>query len=328
MSFPSLRDFIGFLCALIMTWAGAAQAQQYPSRPIRLIVPFAAGGTSDILARIVGDRLSTSLGQPVIIENRVGAGGTIGTEAIAKAAPDGYTLGMGTVSTLNVNPIVYRAMGFSVQKDLAPVTNIAAAPLVLVVGPGAQVQSIEQLVAAAKAAPNRYTYGSPGVGSLGHFTGEYFKLLTRAAGILHAPYKGSSSVVNDLLGGQLDLTFDYLPSVLPHIAGGKLRALAVAAPKRLESLPGVPTFAEAGYPQLNEMSSWVGLVVPSRTPPAIVNRLQAELKLAMERPEFVEKIKQAGAFPVVNSASEFAEQIRLGLERTRDVAASAGIKLD
>jgi tripartite-type tricarboxylate transporter receptor subunit TctC len=317
-----MRTFLLFLIFL----AGAAQAQVYPSRPVRVIVPFPPGGTTDIVARLVAERLGATLGQPAVIENRGGAGGAIGAAEIARAAPDGYTLGLATVSTHGVNPAINPKLPYDALRDFTPISNLASVPNVVSAHPALGINDVRGLIERAKAAPGKITYASAGNGSLSHMLGELFKAST-ATDLLHVPYKGVGPALNDTLGGQVNILFDNLPSSLPHIQSGKLRALAVSSPARLDSLPGVQTFAEAGVPQLND-PSWFGLVGPAKLPDAVLAKVHEAVTQALAAPDVRERMHQAGAVPAGNSPREFAAQIRREVERHKRVAAESGIRIE
>ena len=306
--------------------AATANAQTYPSRLVKIIVPFPPGGTTDIVARLVAERLSPQLGQPTVIENRAGAGGAVGAAEIARAAPDGYTLGLATVSTHGVNPAINPKLAYDALKDFTPISNLASVPNVVSAHPALGVTDVRGLIEKAKAGPGKITYASAGNGSLSHMLGELFKVST-GTDLLHVPYKGVGPALNDTLGGQVDLLFDNLPSSLPYIQSGKLRALAVSSPARLDSLPGVPTFAEAGVPQLNE-PSWFGLVAPAKLPEAVLARLHEAVTKALAAPEVRERMHNVGAVPAGNSPKEFATQIRREIERHKRVAEESGIRID
>ena len=314
------------LLLCLMLAAGAVQAQSYPSKPVRVIVPFPPGGTTDIVARLVADQLGSTLGQPAVIENRAGAGGAIGATEIARAAPDGYTLGLATVSTHGVNPAINPKLAYDPLRDFTPISNLASVPNVVSAHPSLGIADLKQLVERAKANPGKITYASAGNGSLSHMLGELFKSST-STDLLHVPYKGVGPALNDTLGGQVNILFDNLPSSLPHIQSGKLRALAVASASRLEVLPDVPTFAEAGVPQLND-PSWFGLVGPAKLPEPLLARVHDAVTKALASPEVRSRMRQAGAVPVGNTPREFAEQIRAEFERHKRVAAERGIRIE
>lgn len=314
----ALSGFAAYL-PMLATAQGA-----YPSKPIKLVVPFAPGGTTDIVARVVADKLGPLLGQPVVVDNRPGAGGSLGTDAIAKSAPDGYTLGVGTVSTLGINPAVFPKLPFDVERDLQPISNLASVPNVMSANPSTKAKTIQEFIALAKSQPGKLSYGTPGNGSLGHLMGEAFGHASQTQ-LLHVPYKGAGPALNDALAGQIDVLFDNLPSSLQYIQAGKLRALAVAAPKRLENFPDVPTFAEVGLHDVNGMA-WFGVIAPAKTPEAIVTRLHGAIVKVLAMPEVAEKLKSLGAIPVGNSPAQFGQQIKTELEKSRRIVKSANIQ--
>lgn len=302
----------------------AAQAQTYPDRAIRLIAPFPAGGLADVLARAVGDELSRSLGQPVIVENRTGAGGNVGADAVAKSAPDGYTLLMTSAGILTANQFLYATMPFDPEKDFVPVSNVADMPMMVVVNPKVPAKNLAELVAFARANPGKLNFGSPGVGTTGHLG---LALLMNAATIklTHVPYRGAAPAITDLIAGQIDGVVDNPPTVLPHIQAGRLRALAVAAKQRLTLLPDLPTAAEAGVANY-EASSWFGVVAPAGTPPAIVARLHKEIGAATQKPAMRDRFVKTGARLLGNTPDEFAAQIKADRKMWGEVIMAADIK--
>jgi len=314
-------------CAAAAALAPLAQAQSgYPSRPIKLIVPFAPGGSTDMVARLLADKMGQVLGQPVVVDNKGGAGGSIGADAIAKAAPDGYTIGMATVSTHGANPAIYAKLPYNAVKDFAPITNVMSVPSVFVVHPSVPAKTMQEFIALAKAKPGKYTFASPGTGSLGHANIENFMNL---AGIelLHIPYKGAGQAITDALAGQVDSMTDNLPSTLPNIQSGKLRPLAVLALKRSHVLPDVPTYAELGYPGMGD-GGWFGLVAPAGTPKEVIAKLNAAAHKAMAMPDYLEKQKGISGESMGNTPEQFARQIQAAIERYTAVAKRANIKLD
>jgi tripartite-type tricarboxylate transporter receptor subunit TctC len=313
-----------FLAALIAM--PVASAQSYPSKPIRLIVPFPPGGTTDIIGRSVGDRLSRELGQPVIIDNRGGGGGSIGAIAIAKADPDGYTLGIATVSTHAVNPACNPKLPYDPIKDFVPITNLARTPNVLLVNPKFPAQDFKQLITLLKQSPGKYGYATSGACGIGHLMGEKFKASTGTF-LVHIPYRGAGPALNDVLGGQVEIMFDNLPSSLPFIQTNRLRPIAIAWNKRLDSMPNVPTFAELGLKLVND-PAWYGLVAPAKTPDDIVRKLHDATVKALNSPEVRERIRASGSDVVGNSPAEFAAEIRGELLRSQDVVRKQGIKID
>ncbi|MDO8874973.1 MAG: tripartite tricarboxylate transporter substrate binding protein [Pseudolabrys sp.] len=313
------------LALLFSVGAGAAaQAQIYPDRPIRLIAPFPAGGLVDVLARTVGDELSKSLGQPVIVENRPGAGGNIGAEAVAKATPDGYTLLMTSAGILTANEFLYAKMPFDPATAFVPVSNVADMPMLVVVNPKVEAKTLAEFVAYAKANPGKLNFGSPGIGTTGHLG---LALFMHAANIklTHVPYKGAAPAITDLIAGQIDGVVDNPPTVLPHIQAGKLKPLAVAAKARMPQLPDLPTAAQAGVANF-EASSWFGVAAPAGTPPAIVARLHKDIAAALAKPELRERFAKSGARLLGNTPEEFARQIVADRKMWGEVIKAAGIK--
>ena len=317
------RWAVGAVLALLAT---GAWGQAYPAKPIRLVVPFPAGGTTDILARAVGQKLTEAWGQPVVVDNRPGAGGNIGAELVAKAASDGYTLLMGTVGTHAINASLYAKMPYDHIKDFAPVILVAGVPNVLVVNPAVPVNSVQELIAYAKANPGRLNFASSGSGTSIHLSGELFKVMAGVQ-MTHIPYKGSAPALQDLIGGQVQLMFDNLPSALPQIKGGKLRALAVTSATRAAALPDVPTVAEAGLPGF-EASSWFGVLAPAGTPVAIIARLNAEIANWLASPEAREKLASQGANAAGGSPEDFAKHIAAETAKWQKVVKESGAKVD
>jgi tripartite-type tricarboxylate transporter receptor subunit TctC len=309
---------------LAMLVSQAALAQAWPNRPVRLLVPFAAGaGTNDIMARLVGQHLGAGLGQPVVIENRPGAGGIAGTDIAAKAAPDGYTFLMTNVS-LVTSAYLYARLPYDPQTDFVPVTLVATAPLMLVVHPSVAASSVQELIALAKANPGRLTYGSGGVGSTPHLSGELFKSL---AGIdaVHVPYKGGAPALNDLVGGQLSFMIENVPGTMPFVRGGKLRALAITSAQRSPLDRALPTMAEAGVPGY-EVVGWNGLVAMAGTPPEIVARLQAEVGKVLRLLVVRERLAALGAEPVGSTPDEFGAFLRAEMTRWGTIIREKGIR--
>ena len=304
----------------------AAQAQGFPARPIKLVVPFPAGGSTDMVARLLAERMGPLLGQPVLVDNRGGGGGTLGAEAVAKAAPDGHTLLMATVSTHGASPAVYKKLPYDPVKDFQPITNVMSVPSVLVVHPKVPARTLKEFMALAKASPGKLTFASPGNGSLGHANVENFAHL---AGIelLHVPYKGGGPALNDALAGQVDALTDNLPSALPHIQSGKLRALAVLAPQRSKLLPDIPTYRESGFEDMAE-GGWFGLLAPAGTPAAVVKTLMQAAHKAMDDAGYKARADSIGGVPMANTPDEFALQIKVALARYERVAKVARIQPD
>ena len=310
----------------VLALSGAATgvcAQGYPARPLRLVVPYAAGGSTDVLARMIGQKLTGSLGQPVVIDNRTGAGTLIATEIVARAAADGYTLLMAT-PPLTVAPALYAKLPFDADRDFAAITNIAATSNVLVVHPAVPVQNAKELIALAKAHPGMYTFGSSGVGGASHLAVELFRSM---AGIelVHVPYKGGSLAVTDLLGGRLTLMFANLTTVQSHIKTGRLRALAIGTAQRSLVVPDIPTVAAAGVPGY-EANNWNGMVAPAATPRAIIERLQREIKAAVDAPDMREKLLQSAFEPIADAPAEFARYLAAERVKWGKVVRDAHVK--
>ena len=314
-------------CTVLPPPAHAAEPPAaYPSKPVRLVVPFTPGGSTDILARAVGQKLSESWGQPVVVDNRPGAGGIIGMETVAKAAPDGYTLVMGHIGTLAANPALYKTLPYDPVKDFAPVTLIARVPNVLVVGPAVPSRSVAELIALAKAKPGKLDYGSGGNGSAAHLATEYFKLKA-GVDLQHIPYKGTAPALQDLLGGQIALMITGLPPVLPHVKAGKLRILGVASAQRLRQFPEIPTIAESGVPGF-EATQWYGILAPAATPKEIVAKLNREFVKALRDPAVGEKLAGEGADPVGDTPGEFAAFIASEIDLWGKVIRATGAKAE
>ncbi|MFZ3123635.1 MAG: tripartite tricarboxylate transporter substrate binding protein [Acidovorax sp.] len=305
---------------------GAALAQAFPTRPITIVVPFSAGGTTDILARLVGQYLSTELGQPVVVENKAGAGGNIGGQYAAKAAADGYTLFMGTVGTHAINASLYKKMPFDPVKDFAPLTRVANVPNLLVVNPKQPFRTVPEMIAYAKANPGKINFGSPGNGSSPHLSGELFKSMTKVD-LTHIPYKGSAPAVTDLLGNQIAIMFDNMPSVIPHVRSGKLHAIAITTSKRSPELPDVPTVAEAGVPGYEAMS-WFGMFAPAATPKPVLDKLSGALAKVLANPEVKKKIADQGGEPVNETPAQFATFIKSESAKWGKVVKESGASLD
>ena len=317
------RGFILFALAL---GTGSACAQSYPAKPIRMLIGFAPGGSTDIVGRVVGQKLGEILGTPIVIENRPGAGGTIAMQVGAKAAPDGYTLILGHLGTLAVNPAMTRKLPYDPVRDFAALSLIANVPAMMAVHPALPAKSVKELIALAKARPGQLNYGSSGPGGTPHLAVEYFKM---AAGvdIVQVPYKGAGPMTIDLVGGQISMTITGLPPLLPHVKSGRLRALAVTTAKRLPSMPDVPTIAEAAVPGY-EMTTWYGLLVPAATPKDIISKLHGAIVQTVKQPEVAERLSGEGADPAFNTPEQFAAYIKSEIVRWGDVIKRAGIKLD
>ncbi|CAM3785967.1 Bug family tripartite tricarboxylate transporter substrate binding protein [Bordetella tumulicola] len=307
--------------------AGIAHAQDaYPSKPIRLIVPFPPGGTTDIVGRLFADKLSQELGQTVVIENKAGAGGSIGSAQVASAEPDGYLLGIATVSTHGINPAIYPNLPFDAEKDFTPISNLAAVPNVMTTNPKVGVKTIGEFVELAKKNPGKFAYASAGNGSVSHMMGELFKI-SSGTDLMHVPYRGVGPALNDTLAGQVDVLFDNLPSSLPHIQAGKLVAMAVASNKRVAALPDVPTFAEAGFAPVND-SSWFGLIGPANLPKPVLEKLHAAVVKVSADPALMSRLESLGASPVANTPEEYAQQISAEIAKNKRIAKEANVKID
>jgi tripartite-type tricarboxylate transporter receptor subunit TctC len=309
--------------------AGNAMAQTatagWPAKTISLIVPFPSGGTTDVLARAVGQELSKSLGQPVIVESKPGAGATLGADFVAKAKPDGYTLLMGAVHH-TIATSVYKKLPYDFQKDLAPITTVALVPNVLVINPNVPARNPKELLALAKAEPGKLTYGSNGNGTGQHLIGAQFESMGGVE-ILHVPYKGSGPLTTDLLGGQITMSFDTITPVLQHIKAGKLRALAVTTAKRSPALPDVPTLDESGLKGFN-LGTWFGVLAPAATPKDIVLRLNAEIVKIVNAPDFRKKMEEIGAEPIGDTPQQMARQIKDDTERFAKLVKDAKVTIE
>jgi tripartite-type tricarboxylate transporter receptor subunit TctC len=303
----------------------AVHAQEtWPAKPIKMVVPFAAGGTSDILGRLIAERLQASLKQTVIVENRAGAGGVIGADVAAKAAPDGYTILLGTIASHAINPALQPKMPYNAAKDFAPVILLGNISNVLLVGTDQPYKSVKDLVAAAKAKPETIAFASAGQGSSQHMSGEMFKLLA-GADLIHVPYKGSAPAIQDLIGHQVPCSFETVTVALPHIQSGKVRALAVTSAQRSAALPNVPTMQEAGVPGF-DVSSWQAMYAPAGTPPAIVARLNGEIEKILAQPDVKAKLEQLGLVHHANTPEQFTEIGRKELAKWTQVVQDGKVK--
>lgn len=301
-----------------------ASAQAYPAKPIRLMVPFPPGGSTDIVARIVAQKLGAQLGQNLVIENRGGAGGTLGTAVVAKAAPDGYFLVIGTTSTHVVAPSVYQRLEYDPVKDFAPISLIATTPYLLVVNPAVPAKSLKELVGLLKASPGKLNYASAGVGSTTHLAMEMLKSASHTF-VLHIPYNGNGPAGRAVMAGEVEILFGSLPAVLPHAKAARVRALAVGTPKRSPSLPEVPTVAESGYPGF-DASLWLAFMAPAGTPAPIVERLQKEIAVAVKAKDTAELLDKNGAEPLTSTPAELAAIIKDGVAKYAAVVKAAGVK--
>ena len=314
--------------AVIQVYATAAFAQTapYPSRPVRLVISFPAGGPADFFGRVIAQKLTETLGQQVVIENRAGASGILATEFVVKAPADGYTVFLGSSGVLALHVSLYEKLPYDVTRDLAPVTLAVTVPEMLVVHPSLPAKTAKELAALAKAKPNQIIYASTGAGSMPHLAFESFKIAAGAS-ILHVPYKGAAPAVTDLMGGHVHATILDVPVLLSHVKAGKLRALAIATDKRGPTLPDVPTMAEAGYPAVNA-DNWYGIVVAAATPKDVLAKLHSSLVVALQAPETKQRLASQGAEAVSTSPQEFAAYMRKETEKWGKVTRTAGIKLD
>ncbi len=312
---------------LFVTQNALAQSPApYPAKPIRLVVPFTPGGSTDILARAIGLELTKAWGQSVIIENVPGAGGSIGADKVAKAPADGYTLLMGHIGTLAVNPSLYPNLPYDAVKSFSPVAWVARVPNVLVVHPSVKANTVQELVALAKSKPGQLNYGSGGNGSAANLATEYFKVQTGTS-MLHIPYRGTAPAVTDLVGGQIQVLFTGAPAVISQIKNGQVRALAVSSPKRVDALPDLPTVAETGYKEF-EADQWYGVVAPAGTPKEIVAKLNAQINLSLNSPELKTRLNNEGAIATPNTPEVFASLIQREIARWKPVIQSGRVKAD
>ena len=308
----------------ILLFSCAAAAQDFPNRPLRLVVTVPPGGAADFIARLVGGKMSETPGQPVVVENRGGAGGTIAADAVAKAAPDGYTLLQNSITTHGVGPHLYARLPYDPVKDFAPVSGLALLPLIMAINADLPFKSVQELIADSR--KGSLNFASSGNGGAPHMAGELFKSETGAS-ITHVPYKGSGPAVADLVGGRVQIMFDAAPSLIQHVKSGKLRVLAAASAQRNRLLPEVPTFAELGYPKV-AVSLWYGLLAPAGTPRPVIDRLNRETRKALEAPDVREKLLAQGAEPMPGSSEAFATFMHEESAKWAPVVKQAGVKLD
>jgi tripartite-type tricarboxylate transporter receptor subunit TctC len=312
-------------CIALAAAGSVFAADVYPARPIRIIVAYTPAGTTDILARIIGQKMTESWGQPVIVENRPGAAGNIGTELAAKSTPDGYTLLMGTAGTHGINVNLYRNLGWHSLRSFAPISLVAVVPNILVVNNAVPVKNVKELIAYAKANPGKINYGSPGNGSTAHLSMELFKSMT-GTDLVHIPYKGSAGVLADVMGGQISVTIDNMPAYLPQVKAGKIRALAVSPARRSSAAPELPTIAESGVPGYDS-GAWFGLLAPAGTPKDIVDRLATETQRILKLPDIAERISSLGAEVVGGTPAQFAAHIKSEIAKWAKVIKEANVEL-
>jgi tripartite-type tricarboxylate transporter receptor subunit TctC len=324
-TFHAFAKFIAFTLIVACLAASIARAETYPTKTIKLLVPFVPGGTADLVGRNIAHALTESLGQSVIVENRPGAAGNIAGEVVANAAPDGYTLLLGSVSTHGINPTLYAKMPYDAVKDFAPVAIIARVSNVLVVGSEVKANSLKELIALAKAQPGKLMFASSGNGTSLHLSGEMFKMMAQVQAT-HVPYKGSAPALVDMMSGQIHFMFDNAPSVLPHIKSGKLRPLAVTMAQRIAQLPEVPTVAEAGLPGF-EAVSWFGILAPANTPAPVVNKLNASINAALEGP-LRERLIEQGLMPLTMSPAQFARHIQDEIAKWGKIVKASGATIE
>ena len=325
---PSKRNLLRQAAALCMAATSAAAIAQaaYPNKPVRIIVPYPAGGTTDIIARIAANQLTERLKQSFIVENKAGASGAIGSQAVAQAAPDGYTLVMATASSHGINSALQKSLPYDAVKDFAPITVVANTPNIIVANPSVPVKSLQELIALAKAQPGKINFGSTSAGGSPHMSAELLKMM---AGIdmTHVPYKGAAPMLTDLIGGQVQIGFDNLPSTIGFVKSGKVRPLAVTTAKRWPGAPDIPTVAESGVPGY-EVSGWFGLLAPAGTPKDVLNKIQSTIADAVKSPEVAKQLNDLGAEPVANKPEVFAQEIKDDVEKWRKVVKTTGVKLD
>ncbi len=312
--------------ALVLGLVLPAGAQDYPSRPIRLIVPFAPGGVADNSARVIAEKLGQRLGQQVVVENRAGASGNIGTEQVAKSAPDGYTLLLGFDGTMVINPHVFANLPFDTLRDFAPVTKLGDATIILVAHPSVPANTLPELIAYSKTQPGGLAYGTSGTGGTPHLAGELLKQRS-GANLVHVPYKGGGQAITDVVGGQIPLVYTAIATAQQYVKGGRLKAIGVSSEKRSPALPNVPTFDESGQPGFI-VSSWTGILAPAKTPKPIVDRLQKEIAAVLADPDVKSRYDVLGIEVVGNTPAEFGEQIKADLARWEKVVKQANIKAE
>jgi len=314
------------LAASALLLAAGSSFAQYPTKPVRIIVPYPPGGTTDILARLIAKGLTDKLGQTFVVENRPGASGAIGSQAVAKAPPDGYTLVMGTISSHGINSALYKALPYDAVRDFAPVTNVASTPNVITVNPGLPVKNLNELLVLAREKPGKLNFGSTSQGGSPHMSAELLKMMARVE-LVHVPYKGAGPMLADLIGGQIEIGFDNLPSSMSHIKSGKVRAIAVTTAKRWPGAPEIPTVAESGVPGY-EVSGWFGLLAPAGTPRPVIDVLYRAIGEILKQPDVAKQLLELGAEPAANGPDAFGRQIAGEVEKWKKVVAATGVKAE
>jgi tripartite-type tricarboxylate transporter receptor subunit TctC len=320
------RVAVGAVALAIMSWSGAGQAAPFPDRPVHIVVPFPAGGSNDVVARLLAAKLTELWGQSVVIDNRSGAGGNLGAENVARSAPDGLTLLLTAPGPLAVNQSLFTHISFNPTEDFAPVALIASVPIVLAVNPAVKATTVAELIALAKAAPGKLNFGSSGYGSTNHLAGELFKSLA-GINIVHIAYRGAAPAMNDLVAGQIPMMFDNMPAIRPQVLGGTIRAIAIAGTSRSPLFPDLPTMVEAGVPGF-EASSWFGLVAPAKTPPDVMETLILSVTKVLQDPETAKKFADVGAEPGTLSGNAFGTFLRSEADKWGKVVKASGAKVD
>jgi tripartite-type tricarboxylate transporter receptor subunit TctC len=313
-------------CAALISFGGVATAQDYPSRPVKIVVPYPAGGSNDIIARILAQKLSERVGQQFIVENRGGAGGNIGAEAVASSEPDGYTLLLAAPGPLTSNAALYKNLPFDPAKAFAPVALVAQVPIVLMVHPSVEAKNVKDLIALAKAKPGTINFGSSGIGTTNHLAGELLKSMA-GVNIVHVPYKGAAPAMNDLVAGHIPVMFDNMPAVLPQVAGKRVNAIAVAGATRASAMPDVPTVAESGVPGF-DASAWFGLVAPAKTPPAVLKKLEGDVAAILKMPDVQKRFTELGAEPGNVSGAAFGKFLTDETTKWTKVVQASGAKVE
>ena len=321
-----MRQIRIFLAALVLAVPMAAAAQAWPSKPVRVIVPYPPGGSTDILARVLAEKITPSLGQQMVVENRAGATGVIGAEAVARSPADGHTLLMGVNGPITIAPAIRSNLPYDTLKDFAPVILVADAPKLLVIHPSIPANTLPEFIAWAKAQPKPVNFASAGIGATGHLASEMLKLRGGFAAN-HVPYKGGGPAIADVIGGHVSFMFEVMPQLLPHVQAGRLKALGISSAERSKALPSLPTIAEQGMAGF-QSSTWFGILAPAGTPPAVVNRLNAEFAKALVEPDMAKRLVELGAAWAPNSPADYGRFLRADLEKWREVVAKSGAKFD